>query len=74
MKNYQKKKNPFHQNLGAVTYEFMRMEMLDPHDQSPEFLIWEFLNEKKKELAIYSGENNYLIPSWFCKFAHLQRN
>ncbi len=20
---------------------------------------------------IYSGENNYLIPWWFCKFAHL---
>ncbi len=39
MKNYHKK-NPFHQNLGAVTHELTRMEMLDPHDQSPEFLIW----------------------------------
>ena len=22
---------------------------------------------------IYSGSNNYLIPCWFCRFAHLQR-
>ncbi len=25
-------------------------------------------------LGIYGGENNYLIPSCFCKFAKLQRN
>ena len=23
--------------------------------------------------AWYSGSNNYLIPCWFCRFAHLQR-
>ena len=22
---------------------------------------------------VYSGSNNYLIPCWFCRFAHLQR-
>ena len=23
--------------------------------------------------GLYSGSNNYLIPCWFCRFAHLQR-
>ena len=25
------------------------------------------------QTGVYNGSNNYLIPCWFCRFAHLQR-
>ena len=28
---------------------------------------------RRRLLCTYSGSNNYLIPCWFCRFAHIQR-
>ncbi len=32
-----------------------------------------FLITKSKTMQLYSGDNNYLIPCWFCKFARLKK-
>ena len=40
---------------------------------NPNFQFWSHLTIALSSSHNYSGSNNYLIPCWFCRFAHLQR-